>query len=278
MRIHHLNCVTMCPPGGALMDGRQHAKGLSASLVCHCLLIETERGLVLVDTGFGLGDVREPRPRLSGFFLGLNRPQLHEEMTAIRQVERLGFKADDVRHIVLTHLDLDHAGGLADFPRARVHVLATEHAAAQARRTLMERQRYQAVQWAHGPDWRLYDTARGEPWFGFDCVRALDGLPPEVLLVPLTGHTRGHCGVAVDTGQGWLLHAGDAYFFRDELAPEPHCPPGLRLLQNILAMENASRRENRRRLRELSCTHGAQVRVFCAHDAEQWRQLAATSS
>ncbi|MFD0510570.1 MBL fold metallo-hydrolase [Streptomyces aureus] len=31
----------------------------------------------------------------------------------------LGYAVDDVRHIVLTHLDLDHAGGLPDFPRAR---------------------------------------------------------------------------------------------------------------------------------------------------------------
>ena len=263
----------MCPVGHRLMLGDERTR-----MVCHCLLIETDAGLVLVDTALGLEDHHAPSHECVRKGLLPMRPQWDEAKTLARQVERLGFRREDVRHIVLTHLDLDHAGGLPDFPHARVHVLATEHAAAQARRTLMERQRYQAVQWAHGPDWRLYDAARGEPWFGFDCVRALDGLPPEVLLVPLTGHTRGHCGVAVDTGKGWLLHAGDAYFFRDELAPEPRCPPGLRLMQNILAMENASRRENRRRLRELACTHGAQVRVFCAHDAEQWRQLAATSS
>ncbi len=32
-----------------------------------------------------------------------------------------------MRHIVLTHLDVDHAGGLPDFPDARVHVFAREH-------------------------------------------------------------------------------------------------------------------------------------------------------
>ncbi len=31
------------------------------------------------------------------------------------------------------------------------------------------------------------------------------------------GHTLGHAGVAIDTPQGWLLHAGDAYLHRDEL-------------------------------------------------------------
>src|SRR5690349_10843235 len=56
LRVHHLNCTTMCPPGGRLMDGRVGASG-PAALVCHCLLVETDRSLVLVDTGFGLNDV-----------------------------------------------------------------------------------------------------------------------------------------------------------------------------------------------------------------------------
>lgn len=40
----------MCPVGGRLVDG--FSRGLTAKLVCHCLLVETEQGLVLVDTGF----------------------------------------------------------------------------------------------------------------------------------------------------------------------------------------------------------------------------------
>jgi hypothetical protein len=130
LRIHHLNCTTMCPPGRRMMDGRMGTSG-PAALVCHCLLVETDRGLVLVDTGFGLNDVREPRPRLSRLFLEvLCRPQLHEEMTAIRQIERLGFKASDVSDILLTHLDFDHAGGLQDFPEATIHLTAAEAEAA----------------------------------------------------------------------------------------------------------------------------------------------------
>lgn len=40
----------------------------------------------------------------------------------MRQIRRLGYAASDVCHIVLTELDFDHAGGLEDFPDARVHV------------------------------------------------------------------------------------------------------------------------------------------------------------
>ena len=275
MRIHHLNCVTMCPPGGAWMDGRKHDKGLSASLVCHCLLIETEKGLVLVDTGFGLGDVRAPRPRLSAFFLGLNRPQLHEEQTAIRQVERLGFKADDVRHIVLTHLDFDHAGGLDDFPEADVHVMLDEVEAAAAQRTWLDRQRFRPRQWRTQPHWVTYPMPLGgERWFGFEAVRELKGLPPEVLLVPLVGHTMGHAGVAIQRPEGWLLHAGDAYFHHEEVNPDhPMCTPGLWAYQELMQKDGRMRKLNQERLRELVRWHDRDVRVFCAHDAVEFERL-----
>ena len=32
-------------------------------------------------------------------------------------------------------------------------------------------------------------------------------------MVPLTGHTPGHCGVAVKSAGEWILHAGDAVPF-----------------------------------------------------------------
>src|SRR6185369_2243687 len=166
---------------------------MGGRLACHCLLIETGSQLVLVDTGFGLGDVSRPRTRLAWLFRRLLRPELRPEMTAIRQIQRLGFRPRDVRHIVLTHLDFDHAGGLDDFPDATVHMLAQERDAALARPTALDRMRYRPQQWASTqPRWRTYRAGEGEPWFGLDCVRQLQGLPPEILLVPLIGHTLGH--------------------------------------------------------------------------------------
>jgi glyoxylase-like metal-dependent hydrolase (beta-lactamase superfamily II) len=133
-------------------------------------------------------------------------------------VERLGFHAEDVRDIVLTHLDFDHAGGLDDFPRARVHLLEAEKQAAAAQSTPLARRRFRPQQWSSIGRWIGYRTS-GARWFDFDAVTELSGLPPEVLLVPLAGHTVGHAGVAVPTDGGWLLHAGDAYFFRGEMDP-----------------------------------------------------------
>jgi hypothetical protein len=44
--------------------------------------------------------------------------------------------------------------------------------------------------------------------------------------------------VAVNTGEGWLLHCGDPYFHYDEVATRPSCPPGLRLIE-IFVRRNA---------------------------------------
>src|SRR3954451_3246940 len=154
MRIHHINAISTCPAGGALFDGR--TLGLRARLACHCLLVEAANELVLVDTGLGLRDCASPRKRLSKFFLALLSPDLREEMTAIRQIERLGFDPRDVRNIVLTHLDFDHAGGLDDFPWATVHMLTRERDAALAQKTLLDRMRYRPQQWSTQGQWRTY--------------------------------------------------------------------------------------------------------------------------
>src|SRR3954447_15217306 len=99
----------MRPPGGKLVDGRP-GYFRRARMVCHCLLVETDDGLLLVDTGVG------PKNTLPLPFLAITNPTLDIAETAARQVVQLGYKVDDVRHIALTHMDLDHAGGLRDFP------------------------------------------------------------------------------------------------------------------------------------------------------------------
>jgi glyoxylase-like metal-dependent hydrolase (beta-lactamase superfamily II) len=275
MRIHHLNCGTDCPLGGALFDGK--SKGLTGHLVCHCLLIETDaHGLVLIDTGYGLKDVHHPHQppeeRIPKFFRALNGIKLREADTAIRQVQMLGFKPEDVRHIVVTHLDFDHAGGLEDFPHATVHVLDKEWSSATGPKPgFIPAQRYRTRQWNEIVHWRRYTSGGGEPWFGFDTVRELEGLPPEILLVPLPGHTWGHAGVAIRDGQGWLFYAGDAYFYRGEVRQEKReCTPGLRFYQTLMETDRTLRLQNLERVRRLSVDHRSEVRVFCAHDAVEF--------
>jgi len=274
LKVHHINCGTLRPFSARIVNGT--GSMLSPGyLVCHCLLIETNDGLVLVDTGFGLGDVENPK-RLGRVTLAITRPLLNPEETAARQVIGLGFNLEDVKHIVLTHFDVDHDGGLPDFPKAKVHVFADEYEAATAPRNGWKRlspNRYLADHWAHGPDWIIHQL-QGEEWHGFDCVRAITNSLPEVLLVPLRGHSYGHCGVAVHTPDQWLLHCGDAYGYRGEVdIDHPHNTIGLRLEQWVMQDDQRARMHNKDRLRTLIRDHGKEVLVFCAHDPHEFARI-----
>lgn len=269
-RIHHLNCGTLCPYGGRLVSGEGGWTG--ARVVCHCLLVETADSLVLVDTGMGLGDRRNPYRQLGVPFSLAFRPSREREEAAVEQVRRLGFDPADVRHVVCTHLDLDHAGGLPDFPAAEVHVFQAEHQAA-VNPALRDRSRYPKGHFAHGPKWRTHDVD-GDSWFGFESVRVLPGVEPEVVMIPLVGHSRGHAGIAVREQDRWLLHCGDAYFNRNEVRTPPSCPPGIGTFEKLMAADAEARSSNQERLRELARSHGDEVRLFCAHDPVELDGLA----
>jgi glyoxylase-like metal-dependent hydrolase (beta-lactamase superfamily II) len=208
VKVHHLNCGTMDPPA-------------TAQMVYHVLLVETDNGLVLVDTGFGSHDCADPARRL-GPARHLIRPALHRDETAVRQVERLGFRREDVRHIVVTHFDADHIGGLADFPEAQVHVTATEALAAIQPQSWDEKSRFRRVQWAHRPK-IVKHSPDGEQWWGFAAAKELGEISEGIVLISMPGHTRGHACVAVDAGHRWVLHSGDAFFHCGTIDGESLC-------------------------------------------------------
>jgi glyoxylase-like metal-dependent hydrolase (beta-lactamase superfamily II) len=180
------------------------------------LLVETNDGLVLVDTGLGEDDYVHHSGILKVFRLIMFVP-LDPEETAIRQVVHLGYNPKDVRHIVLTHMHFDHCGGLPDFPWAKIHVYRKEYEAFTNRLRQFTDLGYASRHIAYGPDWVFYDDT-GEKWVDFDAIR----LPfePEMWLLPLPGHTRGQCGVVIKTAEGWLFQTSDAAALFNEEAPD----------------------------------------------------------
>jgi glyoxylase-like metal-dependent hydrolase (beta-lactamase superfamily II) len=196
-----------------------------------------------------------------------------DEQPAVRQLDSLGFSPGDVKNIICTHLDRDHAGGLGDFPHARVHVMQNERDAALNPANARERERYRACHFSHGPEWVTYDAVSEEKWFGMDCIRELSGLPPGILLVPLPGHTRGQCGVAVDTGNGWILHCGDAYYIKEELRNRGRTPIGVQAFRLIAHCDHALAMKQIERLKKLLRENGGEIRTLAAHDQFEYRNL-----
>jgi glyoxylase-like metal-dependent hydrolase (beta-lactamase superfamily II) len=195
MIIHPLNCMTC--------NARVPRHLRTGAL---CLLVETAQGLVLIDSGLGRADYRRPPAILRAFRLVTLMPFDPDE-TAVRQIARLGYAPEEVRHIVLTHMHFDHAGGLTDFPQATVHLHRRELDAFRGSPRALLDLGYVRRHLAHRPRIVTYDHT-GDRWHGFDAIR----LPfdPEMWLLPLFGHTRGHCAVAIRTAAGWHLHAGSA--------------------------------------------------------------------
>jgi glyoxylase-like metal-dependent hydrolase (beta-lactamase superfamily II) len=261
----------MCPVAGFLLGG----SAWRGKMVAHVLLIETDKdGLVLVDTGFGTRDIERKTP-LSRTFRTMVGPTLDPSETAIEQIRARGLDPADVRHIVVTHLDLDHAGGLADFPDAKVHLHAREHAAAMARRHFKERERYLKAHWAHGPRWEVY-TEDGDTWRGLPAIARLRGLDADIGLVPMHGHTRGHSAIIVKNQDRWLVHAGDAYFHRSSVEGSGAVPFGFAAFERATQMDPAARRASVAALRQLRSAY-SDLDLFCAHDAREYAALATAS-
>lgn len=266
--VHHLSAAHMEPL--ASFGGRV----MPTTMVAHCLLVVANDGLTLVDTGFGTADLAQKRMGLA--FAQSVRLSLDPATTAHAQIRELGFDPTDVRNIVLTHMDLDHAGGISDFPDATVHVFVDELEAARKRASFLEKQRYIPAQWAHNPDW-LPRSLGGDTWLGFEAVRVIS---EDVLLIPMRGHTLGHSAIAVRRPSGgWFLHAGDAYFDKREKETPATCRPGLRHFQTLMQMDAKARVANQERLRSLHAEHGPEsgsdevVTIFCAHDADEFAAL-----
>jgi hypothetical protein len=80
--------------------------------------------------------------------------------------------------------------------------------------------------------------------------------------------------VAIETGQGWLFYAGDAYFFHGEVGREQReCPPGMRFYQTMMEVDRTARMTNQQRLRDLSLARRGEVDIFSAHDRIEYQRF-----
>lgn len=252
MRVHHLSCGSFHPPA-------------MSEVVCHVLLCETPDGLVLVDSGLGRRDLADPRRMGPARFL--LRPDKHDSNTAAGQVEARGFTTADVQHIVLTHMDFDHVGGIADFPDATIHTTAEEYDWAVVNPDFASRRRYSQQQWSHGPTMQTH-PGPGDTWtYGLTGMEVLPG----ITLVPMPGHTKGHAAVAVETeDRGLLFHAGDSVFDASSYADASPNGAALkkigrfRAFEKVMAQDRKKLAGNHATLSRLNGEDG--VTVFNAHD------------
>ncbi len=220
----------------------------------------------MVDSGFGSDDIANPALRI-GPLRHVLRPALAEVETAAHQIDHLGFRRDDVRNIIATHLDFDHIGGISDFPDALVHTTSAEAFGALRSRSARERFRYRREQIARSVTFVEHDPV-GEQWRGFAAAKELTEIAPGIVLLALPGHSRGHACVAVDAGHRWVLHAGDAFYHHHTIDGQGRAPAVVAMTEIAFAHNRKQVRDNHARLSELYRRSDPDLLIVNAHSGE----------
>lgn len=105
-------------------------------------------------------------------------------------------------------------------------------------------------------------------WFGFEARKVFPAVDTEILLIPMFGHTLGHCGVALKINGQWMLYAADAYYLREELDHSGH---PVNALTEASADDNDLRRHTLDKIRTLIALH-PEIEVFSYHDINEFQK------
>jgi len=187
----------------------------------HAYLLEhPKEGLILIDAGI----CREQAHRHNQYYRGFTRLLLDEDEyaqepdeTLPQQLKRLGYRPDDVRTVILTHLHEDHVGGLRDLPKAKVVVSRAEWDARRMKIFGFLPMFYEPS-FGSVEQWERVSFDSGA-FHTFDRSQDLfrDG---SVRLLPTPGHTPGHTCALVEMGGYQLLVTGDCLYTLRHLATE----------------------------------------------------------
>lgn len=210
-------------------------------------LIQTDDGTnILVDTGYSretIGAYRDP---------AYQGRRVDEEDYVTGRLAAIGLRPADIRYLVCTHLDPDHAGGHDEFPESELVIQREQYAAARAE--------------TH-PRYGMTSAHWGDPRLRYRLVDGDTELMPGVDLIASDGHVPGHQSVLVRLPQtGPVLLAIDA-MSRDIAGYTPENRP-----IGPFDMEEAGVRASTRKLLDLAARERVALTIF-GHDAAQWRTL-----
>jgi glyoxylase-like metal-dependent hydrolase (beta-lactamase superfamily II) len=166
-------------------------------LVACPVLVKTPDSLLIIETGIG-NKLTEKQSKIF---------RVQEEWQVPRDLGNLGLQREDIRHVILTHYDFDHAGGVVmkqedggldlTFPRA-AHVIQAD----EWKDVLAPNRRSVNTYWPVNVETlaqsKNVETVRGER----EIVKG-------VTVIRTGGHTSGHQVVRIESGGQIALHLGD---------------------------------------------------------------------
>jgi N-acyl homoserine lactone hydrolase len=222
-------------------------------------------GPVLVDTGLHPSVAAKPAESLGRLAtLAFRDLEMDAGQAVPAQLRGRDIDPARVATVVMTHMHVDHASGISEFPHATFVVSRAEWDAATTQGKLHG---YSTRQFDHAFDYRLldFDAAGDEGPLSFSgFARSFDLFGDgSVMAVYTPGHTLGHMSVVVRTAGGEVLVAGDAIYLRRNLDEDhpPHRTEDDHLYRRSL-------REMQQYVRETP-----DAVVIPGHDWETWQEL-----
>ena len=219
-------------------------------------------GAVLIDTGFHPSVAVDPKKNLGRLSpTVLKEVRMEPEQSASAQLRARGIEPAQVKVVIMTHLHMDHASAISDFPGATFVLSRAEWAAATSQ---SQRDGYVKRQFDHAFDYRLLDfegpEAESFATFGRSFDPFGDG---SVRCVYTPGHTLGHLSVVLRLRRREALVAADAVYLRRDLNETRlnHRPADDHLSERSL-------REIRQYKRETP-----DALIIPGHDWDAWEQL-----
>ncbi len=166
-------------------------------------LIQHPKANILYDTGNAI-EVARDKHKHWGDVVKAYDPIMTEDQYVVNQLKKIGINPEDINYVILSHLHLDHAGGVGDFPNAKYVVQRRE------------------LEWAYVPDFYQKlayirpDFDKPVNWYLLDGYNddKFDLLGDGKIQIWFTpGHTPGHQALWVELeNSGPFLLTGDSCY------------------------------------------------------------------
>ncbi|MGB9662229.1 MAG: N-acyl homoserine lactonase family protein [Moorellaceae bacterium] len=215
-------------------------------------LIDHPKGLVMFDTGNAL-EVVDRKHEHWGSIVQAYDPVMTADQWCVNAIQKVGYKPEDVRFVILSHLHLDHAGGVGHFPKARYIVQRDEIHFAYAPDFYMKGA-YIRKDFDKDVDWLLLNGWRDDKLDLFG-----DG---SIIIYFTPGHTPGHQSILVNLpNSGPVFFTADSCYTMENLN---NCLPGLvwNPGETVKTIE---------RIKFLRDVHG--VKLITGHDPDGWKAI-----
>lgn len=214
-------------------------------------LVEIKERKILIDTGWS-SECAVHAIKHMGFGLWFaSEPVINEENSAYNQLRKMGINSIDIDAVILTHLDCDHASGLADLKGVK-HIYTTEEEWQKANTGDV---RYNKKFWKD-IDFEFFQmTDDSTAPFGKSCDLFGDG---SVKIIFTPGHSAGSVAVIVNDNNKFAVIAGDNGYNRSSW-------------DNITLPGPIYNEENMKKalqwIQEMNCKENC-IGIFAAHDPE----------